>query len=116
MTNVSFTTTADNFGIISVTNPRFEAAFVTAFEQAVKDAVASEVAAVILTVTGKNYPAAFDVKLLLREDVFPISERFARSLRTLELLDRPLIATMPGRCARRWFRNCARRARTGCLA
>ena len=89
-------TTHDNVGIISVVSPLFETKFVAAFEQAVKDAVASDVAAVILTVTGKNYPAAFDVKLLLSEDVFTLSKRFARSLRTLEMLDRPLIATMPG--------------------
>lgn len=94
MTNVSFTT-ADNQGLISITSPYFSADFVADFEQAVQSAVASEVRAVIVTVTGKNFPAAFDVELLLSADIFALSTRFARSLRTLEMLDRPLLATLP---------------------
>ncbi len=94
MTEVSFTS-ADNFGHLVLASPRFEEKFVARFEQAVQDAVASDVAAVIVTVTGKISPAAFDVKLLLSEEVFALSARFARSLRTLEMLDRPLLATLP---------------------
>ena len=98
MTNVSFTT-ADNFGLISIVSPQCNAKFVAAFEQAVQAAVASDVSAVIVTVTGTNFPAAFDVELLLSEgeresEAFSLSERFARSLRTLEMLDRPLLATL----------------------
>lgn len=93
MTNVSFTT-ADNQGLISISSPYFNSDFVASFEQVVQDAVASDVAAVIVTITGKNFPAAFDVELLLSEDIFALSARFARSLRTLEMLDRPLLATL----------------------
>lgn len=93
MTTVNFTT-SDDVGLISVDSPLFNATFVANFEQAVQEAVASGTRAVIITVTGKNYPAAFDVELLLSDDVFSLSKRFARSLRMLEMLDRPLLATL----------------------
>ena len=88
-------TTADQVGTLAVDSPLFSTQFVGDFEQAVQAAVASDVRAIIVSVTGKNYPAAYDVELLLRDnEAAPLSQRFARSLRSLEICDRPVVATL----------------------
>ncbi len=96
MTEINFNTTADNIGTLSVADPLFDEKFVVAFEKGVQAATASAAQAVVLCVTSKKpYPAAFDVQLLWRAEVFALGARFARSLRRLEMLDRPLLAVMP---------------------
>ena len=130
MTSTVNFTTSDDIGIIAVDSPLFSAQFVAAFEQAVQAAVASDSKAIVVTVTGRTFPAAFDVELLLNEgereskatvgnarllarslssgvrgvveqgsgeqcEAFSLSDRLARSLRMLEMLNRPLLATLP---------------------
>lgn len=95
--SVTFTSTSDNFGIIAIDAAVCDREFITAFEQAVQAAVASSVEAIIITTTDDDLPAAFDPELLLSDAMFACSARFTRSLRTLEMCNRPLVAALPGK-------------------
>ena len=92
---VNFTKTQNNVGIISIDSAFLDEKFVTALEQVVKEATASEVTAIVLSIAGKTYPAAYDVATLLDASVLSHSERLTRTLRTLEMVDRPLLAILP---------------------
>ena len=92
---VNFTKTQDDIGIISIDSAFLQEKFVTALEQAVKEATASDATAIVLSISGKTYPAAYDVAMLLDVSVVPLSERLTRALRTLEMVDRPLLAILP---------------------
>ena len=92
---VSFTKTKNNIGIIAIDSAFLHEKFVVALEQAVKEATASEVTAIVLSIAGKTYPAAYDVSSLLDTSVLPLSQRLTRTLRTLEMVDRPLLAILP---------------------